>query len=189
MKDPELIQALRNKNQGAFRLLVDTWKNKVFNTCIGVLQHAEDAEEITQDVFIEVYHSVNKFDGRSTLATWIYRIAINKSLDKLRHNKSKKRSGLVQRFFNGSKMNDAPDFVHPGVEMEQKELSVILFKAIDNLSENQKTAYVLHYVEGLPQREIAEIMKTTIGSVESLLMRAKGNLRKLLGNYYAKNFK
>jgi RNA polymerase sigma factor (sigma-70 family) len=152
------------------------------------LQNTEDAEEITQDVFIEVYYSVNKFDGRSALSTWIYRIAINKSLDRLRFNKRKKR-GMLQRLFEGEKMHDAPDFVHPGVEMERRELSVILFKAIDRLPENQKTAYVLHYIEGLPQREVAGIMAMSEGAVESLLTRSKEKLRKLLDHYYSKNFK
>jgi len=189
LTDQKFIRTLREKNQETFRLLVYTWQNKVFNTCIGILQNAEDAEETTQDVFVEVYFSVHKFDGRSTLSTWIYRIAINKSLDRLRHNKRKKRAGLLQRLFDGNKMNDPAGFIHPGVEMERKELSVILFKAIDLLAENQKTAYILHYLEGLPQQEIADIMQTSVGAVESLLSRAKAKLQKLLGDYYRKNFK
>lgn len=95
----------------------------------------------------------------------------------------------MQRLVGGENIENASDFVHPGVEMERRELSIILFKAIDQLAENQKTVYVLHYIEGLPQKEIAGIMKTSVGAVESLLTRAKEKLRKLLGNYYTKNFK
>jgi RNA polymerase sigma factor (sigma-70 family) len=84
---------------------------------------------------------------------------------------------------------DRPDFIHPGVQFEQKELSVILFKAIDQLPEKQKTAYVLHNIEGVPYVEMAQIMQTTVSSVESLLFRAKDNLRKILGEYYQKNYK
>ncbi len=192
MNDTELIALIIQKNETAFKALVEAYKHKVYNTCIGMLQNGEDAEEVTQDVFIEIYEAVGKFDQRSSLSTWIYRIAINKSLDKLRHNKRKKRFGKIVRLFQSDKDDsilNRPNFIHPGVQLEQKELSVILFKAIDQLAEKQKTAYLLHNIEGVSYQEISEIMETTVSSVESLLFRAKDNLKKLLGDYYQKNYK
>lgn len=192
MTDKELISLIIQKNEAAFKQLVESFQHKVYNTCTGILQSSEDAEEITQDVFIEVYNSITKFDERSSLSTWIYRISINKSLDKLRHNKRKKRFGKVFRLFQSEKDDrtiDKPNFIHPGIQLEQKELSAILFIAIDELPEKQKTAYILHNIEGVPYQEIAEIMQTTVSSVESLLFRSKENLRKLLNDYYQKNYK
>jgi RNA polymerase sigma-70 factor (ECF subfamily) len=77
-----------------------------------------------------------------------------------------------------------PDFHHPGVAMDQKENAAALFKAIDQLPENQKIAFTLHKVEGLSYQEVSEVMKTTVSSVESLMHRAKNNLKKNLEEYY-----
>jgi RNA polymerase sigma-70 factor (ECF subfamily) len=84
----------------------------------------------------------------------------------------------------GDLQHDAPNFFHPGVILEQKEKSAILFKAINNLPENQKTAFILSKIEGLSYLEISEVMQTSISSVESLLFRAKQNLQKELSNFF-----
>lgn len=155
-----------------------------------MLQQTHDAEEITQDVFVEVYYSIQTFDERSKLSTWIYRIATNKCLDKIRFNKRKKRSAFIYRLFQGGN-DDAvlkkADFYHPGVALEKQESSKALFSAIDQLPEKQKTAFVLFTIENLSYQEIAEVMNSSASSVESLLYRGRENLRKILGEYY-KNF-
>jgi len=192
LNEKELIALLIQQNEAAFKQLVEDYQNKVYNTCLGIIQNASDAEETAQDVFLEVYDSIAKFDQKSTMSTWIYRISINKSLDKLRFLKRKKRFGIMHRLFqngNSDAVFNKPDFVHPGVQLEQKELSVILFKAIDELPDKQKTAYVLHNIEGVSYQEIAVIMETSLSSVESLLFRAKENLKKLLNDHYQKNYK
>ncbi len=171
----------------SFEELYHTFKNKVFNTVIGYVQNIEDAEEVTQDVFIEIYRSLQKFRGDASLSTWVYRISVNKSLDFIKSKKRKKRLAFVTSLFEPTakaSTNDTPDFVHPGVVMENKERSVILFRAIDGLPENQKTAFILSKLEHLGNKEIAEIMIMSVGAVESLLSRARDNLRKQLAGYY-----
>ena len=79
---------------------------------------------------------------------------------------------------------EKPDFHHPGVILDNKERASVLFKAIDRLPENQKTAFTLHKLEGLSYQEISEVMKTTLSSVESLMHRAKNNLKKWLAEHY-----
>ncbi len=161
----------------------------VYNTVLGYLQNAEDAEEVTQDVFIEIHQSLHKFKAESSLKTWIYRIAINKSIDFLKYSKRKKRFGMMTSIFIGTSLEPAhitPNFFHPGVALEQKEQSAILFKAINSLPESQKTAFILAKVEGLSNVEIAEIISKSVGSVESLLSRAKENLKIKLEDYYKK---
>ena len=185
-QDQALIEAIIAKDPQAFEAFYDAYKARVYNTCLSYSQNEEDAEEITQDVFVEVYNSAHKFQGKSSLSTWVYRISINKSLDFLRYKKRKKRFAQIQRLWGGEKDEalDLPDFKHPGVLAENQEKAAILFRAIETLPETQKTAFILSFVEELPRKEVAEIMKIKLKACESLLQRAKGNLRKKLEKYY-----
>jgi len=159
----------------------------VYNTILGFVQQTGDAEDITQDVFIKIYESIGGFKQQAKLSTWIYRIAITQAQDFIRRRNRKKRGGfLVSLFGSGDELvYDPPDFVHPGVLAENKEQSVILFKAINQLPENQKTAFLLQKVQDCSQQQIAEVMQLNEGAVESLLSRAKANLRKQLSSYYS----
>lgn len=154
-----------------------------------MLQNAEDAEDVTQEVFVQVFESVNQFKGDSKFSTWLYRIAVTKSLDHLRKKKRKKRFAFIQSLFgvNEEEVNHTPDFHHPGVQMENREHASALFQAIGKLPDNQKAAFTLHKIEGLSYQEIAEALDTSVSSVESLMHRAKSNLRKLLADYYENN--
>lgn len=190
MESPEnWIEEIRKGNQNALSKLIVEFQDRVFNSVISIVQNPEDAQEITQDVFIEVYHSADKFRGDSKLSTWIYRIANNKALDHLRKKKRKKRFAFITSLFDphsGEQVFDQPNFEHPGVILEQKENAKYLFAAIDKLSAKQKQAYVLNKIEGLPNKEIAEIMDMSLSSIDSLLHRAKGSLRKELEGFYNK---
>jgi len=178
----ELIQGLRSGNEAAFKYLVDTYQDRVFNTAIGVVQNAEDAEDVAQEVFIQVYRSINQFKGESQLSTWLYRIATTRALDLLRSRKSKKRFGIIQRLFGDGNepLWELPDFHHPGVALEKKENAAKLFRAINQLPDQQKLAFTLHKMEGLSYQEVSEVLETTVPAVESLMHRAKQNLRKML---------
>ena len=190
LDEKQLIKLLLEGNNTAFRELVDQCKDMVYNTCLGILQHASDAEDVTQDVFVQAYESIHQFKGDSKISTWLYRISVTKSLDLLRKKKRKKRFGYVQSLFG---MNDEEigitesNFYHPGVELENKERAAEFFKAIEKLPENQRIAFVLHKVEGLSYLEVAEIMSSSLSSVESLMHRAKSNLKKILADYYTIN--
>ena len=182
MTEQELILGLRNGDETAFKFLVDNYQDRVFNTAIGVVQNAEDAEDVAQEVFIQVFRSINSFKGGSKLSTWIYRITTSRALDLLRSRKSKKRSGFIQRLFGegNEPIHELPDFHHPGIALDQKENAAQLFKAIDQLPEKQKIAFTLHKLEDLNYQEIGDVMKTSVAAVESLMHRAKLNLRKIL---------
>ena len=180
----EFIHALRSGDQLAFRKLVETYQEKVLNTAVSMVQDAGMAEDIAQEVFVTVYKTMLSFKADSSLSTWIYRITVNKCLDHLRSKTRQKRAGFLTSLFqkeDGREVISAPDFVHPGTQLERREEARYLFKAIDQLQERQKTVFVLTYVEELPQKEVAEIMNMSVKGVESLLQRAKGNLRKFLG--------
>jgi RNA polymerase sigma-70 factor (ECF subfamily) len=182
VNEHELIEGLRKGNEMAFKFLVDTYQDRVFNTAIGIVQNAEDAEDVAQEVFIQVFRSIHGFKGESKLSTWIYRITTTRALDLLRSRKSKKRFGFIQRLFGDGNepLHEIPDFNHPGVSLDRKENAAKLFKAIAQLPENQKTAFTLHKLEDLSYQEISEVMQTSVPAVESLMHRAKQNLRKIL---------
>ncbi|MCX6214482.1 RNA polymerase sigma factor [Spirosoma sp.] len=182
-----LLEAIRQGDQEAFRQLYERTKTRVFNLALGYVRNREDAEEITQDVYVELFRSVGSFNGDASLATWLYRIAVNKSLDFLKHQKRQKRFAFLTSLFDshtGETLYQPTDFSHPGITLENKEQAVILFKAIDTLSEKQKTAYILTKVEGLTNVETAAIMQISVGAVESLLQRATENLKKQLAGFY-----
>lgn len=191
MSDQEIIQALQQKSETAFRTLVDQYKDRVYNTCLGLLQNPEEAEEAAQDVFIEVYKSVDKFRGEAKLSTWMYRIATTKSLERIRKQKTQKRFAFFQSLTGGDKDYETTShatFEHPGVLLENKEQAQTLFNTIKTLPENQRIAFTLHKVEGLPYQEIAEVLGTSVSSVESLMFRARKSLQQKLKTYYEKNF-
>lgn len=164
----------------AFRAFIQEHQDRVYNLVLGKVQQAEDAEEITQDVFVAVFRKPESFRGDSTVSTWLYRIALNKCIDHLRKRQSRKF-----RFFSGDKGPAEPkDPAHPGILAENREKAVFLFKAMKQLPEKQHTAWVLSEMQNLSYKEISEIMDTTISSVESLLFRARQNLKKILAGMY-----
>lgn len=182
IREDILVEQLKQGDNTAFKHIVNTFQNMVYNTCLGIVKSAEDAEDIAQEVFIQIYQSIGSFKGESKLSTWIYRIATTKSLDHERKKKRKKRFGFVKSIFGEDAQVEVnpPDFNHPGVVLDKKENAAILFRAIDKLPENQRAAFILNKVEGLNYQEISEIMQTTVSAIESLLHRAKNNLRKIL---------
>ena len=147
----------------------------------------EDAEDVAQEVFVQVYESVQSFKGESKISTWLYRIAISKSMDHIRKKKRKKRFAFIESIFNVNNelIHDPGHFVHPGVQLENKEKAADLFNAINTLPKNQKTAFILNKMQDLSYQEIADVMKITISAADSLLHRAKQNLRKYLKTYYS----
>ncbi len=182
MTEEELLLGLRNGEESAFKELVMLFQDRVFNTALGLLQHHTEAEDIAQEVFIQIYRSIGQFKGDSLLSTWIYRITVTKSLDHLRSKKRKKRFGFMSSLFgdDNKPVYEPGDFDHPGVQKERKEDAALLFKMIGQLPENQRTAFILNKVEELSYREIAGILKISESAVDSLLQRAKQNLRKKL---------
>lgn len=154
----------------------------VFNLALQYVQNTEDAEEITQDVFVKVFDNLNSFKKQSSLKTWIYRMAINQSLDFIKAKKAQKRNFLSSIFsINDSNFKFQPsNFNHPGIELEQKEACQKIFEAINQLSDNQKTALILLKIEDKSQAETAEIMNLNLKALESLFQRAKNNLEILL---------
>jgi RNA polymerase sigma factor (sigma-70 family) len=186
LNDWILINKLKEGDQAAFKQIVETWQDMVYNTAIGIVQNAHDAEDVAQDVFVQVYQSIDGFKGNSKFSTWLYRITISKAMDHERRKKRKKRFAVIKSLFGEEQepVVDSPDFNHPGVLLDRKENAATLFQAMKALPDNQRIAFVLNKVEGLSYQEISDVMETSVSAVESLLHRAKTNLRKELGDFY-----
>lgn len=190
MSDTEIIEKLKQSDEQAFRQLIENHQKLVVNTCFGIVQNHEDAEDIAQEVFIEVFRSIHKFRADAKISTWLYRISVNRSLNFIRDNKKNKwfhsfedevaaKSRQLKQI--ESSKSDQPEF-----ELENKQRAIILHEAINSLPNNQKVAFSLSKYEELSYQEIAEVMELSISSVESLLFRAKKGLQKKLYKCYKK---
>lgn len=189
MTDAELIKALNNKERSAFRFLVDNYQQMVFKACYHILDNVEDAEDISQEVFVEAFLSISGFRGDSKISTWLYRIAVNKSKNLLRKNKWQLLMQRFERIIPGEKPAfDAEDFSarEAMLSMEKSEEKKILNQALNSLPENQRIAFSLNKHNDLSYQEIAEIMEISLSAVESLIHRAKLNLQKKLINHFLK---
>jgi len=190
MDETDIIAGLKKGEESSFRFLVEHFQQKVFTTCMGLVHNPEDAEDLTQEVFIEVYRSASGFRSDSKLSTWLYRIAVNKSLNFLRANKRNKWLQSITgktEAANHSKLQVGPGgSSHPEYELENEQRKILLQQALGGLPENQRVAFTLNKYDDLSYQEIAEILDTTIASVESLIFRAKKNLQKKLYDCYKK---
>ena len=186
MDESELIKSLKSGQRAGFEALFRLYSRQVYNTCLGLLQHSGDAEDVAQEVFIEIFRSAGNFRGDAKISTWLYRIAYNKCMDHVRAKSRNKRSGQVISIDGETAPQIASEnyFEHPGISMERKEESKIVFAAIAALPENQRVAFTLNKIDGLSYKEVGEIMEMKLPAVESLLHRAKQNLKKLLTDYY-----
>jgi RNA polymerase sigma-70 factor (ECF subfamily) len=155
----------------------------VYNLSLNYVQNHEDAQEITQDVFVSVHEGLGNFGHNANISTWIYRITINKCLDHIKKAKRKKRFAFVSSLFSkdGGSEHELFHFDHPGVQLEQKEALGNLFAHINKLPDNQKTALLLSKTEQKSQAEVAAIMGISEKAAESLIQRAKKNLAARLG--------
>ena len=187
MTDIEIINSILEGDRNSYAILVERHQSMVFRTCLGFVHNKEDADDLTQEVFIQAYQSLHSFKGEASFSTWLYRIAVNASLNKVRRSSKFK---LLQRFDSLFGSAKGTDTTHPDLQTEDPENILMrteqrewVQKSLDSLPEKQRTAIVLSKYDELSQKEIAEIMNTSEGAVESLLQRAKTNLReKLLAN-------
>ncbi len=165
-----------------FNELYETFKDMVYNLALNYVQQKEDAEDITQEVFVKLHQGLHKYDATAaSLKTWIYRIAINQCLDFVKAKQTKKRFGFITSLFSkesNEPLSEAVHLNHPGIAAEDREELQKLFTIINGLPQNQKTALLLTRMDGRPQQEVAEIMSISIKAVESLLQRARQTVEK-----------
>lgn len=174
MEEAVLLEKLKTGDKSAFNELVLLYGKRIINTCYKFLLNKADAEDIAQEVFIEVFQSVQSFRGNSKLSTWIYRIAVTKSLDEIKKRKRKKR---ITSFGKMLHLDDVTQWLAGGAmpdkNIRETEKMNEVLQALDSLPDSQRVAFTLSKIDGYSNSEIAEIMNTTTVAVESLVSRAK----------------
>jgi len=183
MTDQELITGILNNDKPVIQFLVNKYHKQVITTAFHFVHDMDDAEDLAQDVCIEILGSIGQFKRSSSLSTWIYRVTVNKSLNFVRKNRRKQLVKQFETFFHKTNGNAGTLISEPFTNessYDNTERKKILDNAINSLPENQKTAFILSKYEELSYKEITEIMNLSLASVESLLQRAKQNLQKKL---------
>jgi len=190
MDEAQLIKGIQQGDRKSFQILVETYQRMVVNTCLGIVHNQADAEDLAQDVFLEIFRTAEKFRGDSKLSTWLYRIATNRSLNLIRNNKRKRFFQSIEETFTGGRNRSSEISENradqPDQNMADQQRSDLLHRAIDRLPEKQRIAFTLNKYEELPYQQIAEIMEISLASVESLIHRAKKNLQEQLLDCYKK---
>lgn len=190
MDEAQLIKGIQQGDNKSFKLLVDTYQRLVVNTCLGIVHNQADAEDLAQDVFLEIFRTAENFRGDAKISTWLYRIATNRSLNLIRNNKRKRFFQSIEDTFTGGRNRNSEISENRGDQPDQniadQQRSDLLHRAIDKLPEKQRTAFTLNKYEELSYQQIAEVMEISLASVESLIHRAKKNLQEQLLDCYKK---
>jgi len=192
MTDQELIEGLSGRDRRAINYLVHTYQKRVIKTAYYFIGNLEDAEDLSQDIFLEIIKSINSFKGNSSFSTWLYRISINRSINVIRKNKRRNIFTNIEQLFGygadkGKTRLKEPSHNHD--PFEEKEAKEFINAVIGRLPENQRIAFVLSKYEELSYKEIADIMSLSVSSVESLIHRAKINLQKMLADHFNQHSK
>ncbi|PKP04388.1 MAG: RNA polymerase subunit sigma-70 [Bacteroidetes bacterium HGW-Bacteroidetes-6] len=181
------IAAIKKGDKKAFRVLIDSTHRDVYRLAFRFTANNDDAQDVSQEVFLDAWRNIDKFREEADIKTWLYRITVNKSLNLIKRNKNK---------FSSVSISDSGDFETTSFQipalpsysadkpLDNKELRILLNRALEKIPENQRTAFLLFNSEGLSYNQIAEVMETTLGAVESLIFRAKANLRKILAEVH-----
>ena len=187
-EDKKLIEKAAGGDVEAFEKIIEEYQNIVYSIALRMAGNETDAFDMAQEVFIKLYRNLSKFDGRSKLSTWIYRVASNTCLDEL---KKRKRIRDNTKSLN-EEFETADDSVVleikdtkplPEEEIENSELKETLNSAILKLSDQHKEVIILRDIEGFSYEEIADITNNSVGTVKSRLSRARAALRKILKEY------
>ncbi|MEE4198367.1 MAG: sigma-70 family RNA polymerase sigma factor [Bacteroidales bacterium] len=189
MDDKRLIEKITSGDEYAFQLFVEKYHPMVLTICNNILHNFEDSMDVSQEVFIKIYESIDQFRGDSKVSTWLYRIAVNKSLNFLRSKKRNRWFNSLDLIFGDDKAQQDPadDSPQPGEILETDENKKVLHDALKKLPEKQNAAIALSHFEDLSYKEIAEIMDISVTEVGVLINRGKKKLQKTIIDYYKKN--
>jgi RNA polymerase sigma-70 factor (ECF subfamily) len=184
IQEQELIHKVAAGERAAFKQLFDMHSPRVHNLLLRLVGNRDDAEELTQDVFLSLWKHAESLRGESKLSTWLYRVAVNKAIN------FKKRSGLffqIRQLFSLETDDEsiidripAATADSPDRQVEIREAQIQLADLLGTLPHRQREVYLLHKLEGLSYNEIAEGLHVTLGTIESLMHRAKENLQKVM---------
>lgn len=186
--DDVLVQKCQKGDSTAMETLIIKYQNRVYNTIMRICANSDDAAELTQDTFVKVIEGINNFQRRSSLYTWIFRIAVNltlnycgrsvklgiRSLDDQYDNREYNSGRILREFLSD---DNSPD---PAALAQNRELCGIVVKSLSELDDNQRAVMVLRDIEGMNYAQIADVLDIELGTVKSRLSRARNNLRQIM---------
>ena len=184
--DEVLIQRCRNGDLDAFEQIMETYKQKVYNLAYRMTGNAADASDLSQEVFLRVYRSLDNFRGDSSFSTWLYRIATNVCLDELRRRNRKAVVPIhCQVTIDHEQYRNIPDLSYvPELVVQSKELQQEIQEIINSLNPQYRLVIILRDIQGYSYEEIGEITNSSIGTVKSRLSRARKSLKKKIIRYW-----
>lgn len=188
-EEPDLLTRLRNGDRQAFAKMVDETSTQIYRTARQILGDEQDAEDVLQETYMKALKALPTFEGRSSISTWLHRIAVNEALMLIRKRKAPMVSVDDTQPFDSDEESKGMEIVDfcclPEKELLSSESRKFMDQAIQRLPETLKTVFVLRDLEGLSIQETAEVMQITENNVKTRLLRARLRLRQELASYYA----
>jgi RNA polymerase sigma-70 factor, ECF subfamily len=188
MTEHELISGVIARDRSAVSCLVETYRKRVIKTAYYFLGNMEDAEDVAQEVFLEILNSIGSFRQSSALSTWIYRITVNRSLNAVKRNKQRNIFIRIEKMFGISRQGEniqVQESSQDNNSMVENETRKLLKDTVAGLPEHQRTVFILSKYEEMSYKDISEVTGLSVSSVESLMHRAKLNLQKKLVSHFS----
>jgi len=187
--DSELVERAQDGDREAFQTLVERYQENVYSICYGKVKDEQDAKDVSQDVFVKVFRYIENFNQESSFYTWLYRIAVNTSIDFLRKQSRRKEvdyDDTIQTdedVEGGELLMPSKLGIDPDKELGRKELREKMLEALDSLSDKHRTILTLREVEGLSYKEMADVLEISKGTVMSRLYHARQYFQEALDDY------
>ena len=183
--EADLVAQLQAGSEAAFRTLVERYQDRIYRTVLALLRSPEEAEDVAQEVFVEVHQTISRFRGDAALSTWLYRLATSRALKNRQKARAKKRFAYFTSLlgFDNAVLHEVPDHAHPLALLEGQQQLRLLLDHVARLPDQQQVAFTLRHEQELSYGEIAAVLNVTVPAVESLLFRARQTLRKHLQSH------
>ena len=180
--EADLVTQLQAGSEAAFRTLVERYQDRIYRTVLALLRSPEEAEDVAQEVFVEVHQTISQFRSDAALSTWLYRLATSRALKNRQKARAKKRFAYFTSLlgFDNAVLHEVPDHAHPLALLEGQQQLRLLLDHVARLPDQQQVAFTLRHEQELSYGEIAAVLNVTVPAVESLLFRARPTLRKHL---------
>lgn len=187
--DQELVARCQKGDRQAFEGLVRKYQRRVYAVACGMLHNSEEAEDVAQDAFVKAYKYIGHFKGTSSFYTWLYRIAVNLCIDRLRKSSKAPTLEYDDRLRRpegaqaGSELEPSTIGTNPDKELRRKELAGQIQTGLNRLTPKHRAVLILREIEGLSYKEMAEVMRCSKGTIMSRLFHARRKLQQYLREY------
>jgi RNA polymerase sigma-70 factor (ECF subfamily) len=175
LDDAQLVTACLEGRRDAFDVIVERHRRAVYQVCYRFVNEHEDASDLTQETFVRAWRGLRNFRGQAALSTWLYRIAVNVSLNRVSSKKAETEPLDADRFID-------PRAEQPGADLEREQRAIAVRKAIASLPEKQRATLILRTYQELSHQQIADILGSSVGAVKANFFHALANLKKRLGS-------